>query len=271
MSNGSASRFSLMTTPFGTPDSYLAFAQTKGFFDTLTGDDCPPNPPGRVGNHLTDEERGADDSPEAAYRKTLDDIEKRKSTLRCYLAMVLDSNSLMLIRQECVDQKGLGDGHKEWWFFQGRFCSNETVTVVSLMRKLAHLQLKEDEALHNYFIWAERLSARLEQAAEHLSEPLLHAMVLNGLPERYQHFAMQERFNPAGSFVELRTRLSNYDESRLHREKVDDDNSHVAMISKRGKPRHKSSSKNINPSKLCNAKKNMPLLWYARPHHRSVL
>ena len=116
MSNGSASRVSVMTTPFGTPDSYLAFAQTKGFFDTLTGDDCPPNPPGRLGNQLTDEERGADDAAEAAYRKTLDDIEKRKNTLRCYLAKVLDSNSLMLIRQEFVDQKGLGDGHKAWGF-----------------------------------------------------------------------------------------------------------------------------------------------------------
>ena len=96
------------------------------------------------------------------------------------------------------------------------------------------------------------MSTRLEQVGEHLSEPLLNAMVLNGLPERYEHFVVQESFNPAGSLVELRKRLTNYQESRLHRERVDDDNSHVSMISKHGKPKHKASSKNNRPSKLSN-------------------
>ena len=158
----------------------------------------------------------------------------------------------MLIRHDCVDHKGLGDGHKSWGLLQDGFRSNGTVTVVSLMRQLSRLQLKEDEALHSYFIRAQELSTRPEQAGEHLSEPLLNAMVLNGLPERYEHFAVQESFNPAGSFVELRTRLTNYEENRLHREKVDDDNSHVSIICKHGKPKHKSSSKNNRPSKLSN-------------------
>ena len=157
--------------------------------------------------------------------------------------MVFDSTSLMLTRHYCVDHNGLGDGHKAWGLLQDRFRSNETVTVVSLMRQLSRLQLKEDEALHNYFIRAQELSTRLEQAGEHLSEPLLNGMVLNGLPERYAHFVVQESFNPAGTFVELRTRLTNYKESRLHTERVDDDKSHVSMISKHGKPKHKSSSK----------------------------
>ena len=93
---------------------------------------------------------------------------------------------------------------------------------------------------------------RLEQAGEHLSEPLLNAMVLNGLPERYEHLVVQESFNPAGSFVELRTRLTNYEEKHLRRERVDDDNSHVSMISKHDKPKHKSSSKINRPFKLSN-------------------
>ena len=169
-------------------------------------------------------------------------------TLWCYLAMVLDSTSLMLIRPDCVDRKGLGDGHKAWGLLQKKFRSNETVTAVSVMRQLARLTLKEDEALHSYFIRAQELSNCLEQAGEHLSEPPLNAMVLNGLPERYEHFVVQERFNPAGSFVELRTRLTNYGESRLHRESVDDVDSHVAMTSKKAKPKHKSIKYNASRS-----------------------
>ena len=243
----------------GIPDDYpilitrfQAFAQTKSLFETLTGDERPPHPPTRLSDNPTNEERAAHDAAEEAHRRALDDIEKRKNTLWCYLALVLDSTSLMLIRHDCVDHKGLGDGHKAWGLLQDRFRSNETVTVVSLMRQLSRLQLKEDEALHSYFIRAEELSTRLEQAGEHFPEPLLNVMVLNGLPELYEHFVVQESFNPAGSFVELRTRLTNYQESRLHRERGDDDNSYVSMISRHGKPKHKSSSKNNRPSKLSN-------------------
>ena len=74
-------------------------------------------------------------------------------------------------------------------------------------------------------------------------------MVLNGLPERYEHFVVQESFNSAGSFVELRTRLMNYEENCIHREIVDDVVSHVAMTSKKAKPEHKSSSKYKAPPK----------------------
>ena len=64
------------------------------------------------------------------------------------------------------------------------------LTVVSVMQELAGLQLKEDEELHKYFFRAQQLSTRLEHAGEHLSEPWLNAMVLNGLAERYEHFVV---------------------------------------------------------------------------------
>ena len=124
---------------------FQAFAKTKGLFDTLTGDDRPPAQPARLGNDASDESRAAHDAAQEAHRRAVDDIEKRKNTLRCYLAMVLGSTSLMLIRHDCVDRKGLCDGHKAWGLLQERFRSNETVTVVSVMRQLARLTLKEDK------------------------------------------------------------------------------------------------------------------------------
>ena len=136
---------------------------------------------------------------------------------------------------------------KPGFSFSKGFRNDEIVTVVIVMRHLAHLQLKEDEALHTYFIRAQELSTRLEHAVEHLSEPLLKPMVLNGLPERYEHFVVQESFNSADSLVELRTWLLNYEERRIHREFVDDVDSHVAMTSKKAKSKHKSSSKNNAP------------------------
>ena len=90
-----------MTILFGAPDS-KRLRKTKGLLDTLTGKSRPLSPSGRLGNQPTDEERAAHD---AAYRTALDDIEKRKNTLWCHVAMVFESNSLILIRHKCVDQK----------------------------------------------------------------------------------------------------------------------------------------------------------------------
>ena len=215
----------------------------------MTGDDIPTNPPGLLPDGASDEQRAAHDAATEAYMRAVNDIQKRNNTLWCYLAMVLDSTSLILIRHDCVDNKSLRDGRKAWVLLQQRFRSDETVTVVSVMLQLVRLQLKEDEALHNSFIRAQELSTRLEHAGEHLSEPLLKAMVLNGLPERYEHFVVQESFNPAGSFVKLRTKLMNYEESRIHRAFVDDVDSHVAMTSQKTKSKHKSSSKYNAPPK----------------------
>ena len=99
------------------------------------------------------------------------------------------------------------------------------------MQKLAHLELKEYEALHNYFIKSQKMSTRLEYSREHLPAPFLNAMVLNELPKCYEHFVTQETFNSANSFVELRTGRINYDESREHTEIKNDNDSQLAMTS----------------------------------------
>ena len=156
----------------------------------MTGDDVAPKPPGRLPHGASDEQRAAHDPATEAYVKAVIVIQKRNNTLWCYLAMVLDSKILMFIRHDCVDNKGLGDGRKAWVLRQQRLRSDETVTVFSVMRQLARLQLKENEALHNYFFRAHKLSTMPEHAEEHLAEPLLNVMVLNGLPERYEHFVV---------------------------------------------------------------------------------
>ena len=65
--------------------------------------------------------------------------------------------------------------------------------------------------------------SRLTEAGENISETLLNALVINGLPEKYEHFIVQESFNPAANFTELRTRSQNYDDSRLQRSQAEED------------------------------------------------
>ena len=100
---------------------FQAFFQNKGLLETLTGDNIPTNPPGRFPDRASDEQRAAHDAATEAYMKAVADIEKRNNAQWCYLAMVLDSASLMLVRHDCVDNKGLGDGRMAWVLLQQRF------------------------------------------------------------------------------------------------------------------------------------------------------
>ena len=60
---------------------------------------------------------------------------------------------------------------------------------------------------------------RLQEAGEAVSETLSNALVLNGLPMRYESFVIQESFNPAMNFTEMRKRLQNFHESTAQRHK----------------------------------------------------
>ena len=195
---------------------FQAFAQTKGLSGKVIGDFLPPNPPWRLGIEPTKDERPVPDEVEAAYWKALDDTEKQKRTLWCYLATKRDSRRMMLTKHDSVETKGLGHGREAWMLLQQQFRSDESVTAVNAKQLLVRLQQMQDEALHNFFLSAQNLSARLEYARENLLEPMLNAIVLNSLPESYEHFVVKESFNPASSLEDLRSRQMNFEENRKH-------------------------------------------------------
>ena len=62
-------------------------------------------------------------------------------------------------------------------------------------------------------------SQRLQEAGEAVSETFFNAFILNGLPMRYESFVIQESFNQATNFTELRKRLQNFHESTAQRHK----------------------------------------------------
>ena len=78
---------------------------------------------------------------------------------------------------------------------------------------------KDAEDLDSFFIRGQELLTRLQKAGGELSETLFNALVLNGLPMRYESFVIQENFNPATNFTELRKRLQNFHDSTAQRHK----------------------------------------------------
>ena len=214
--NGKAENYPAWSTKF------TAYMQTKGLYKALLGKEIIPEEIAPLAEDASNEQKTAWDAKVRERNKQIEEIKERNNTVWCHIALALDNNSLLYIRHDCLSSDGVGDGAKAWRLLQQRYSNVEKPTVVSLVRQISRLQLNENEKLSEYFIRAQELMSRLTEAGENISETLFNALVINGLPEKYEHFIVQESFNPAANFTELRTRLQNYDDSRLQRSQAED-------------------------------------------------
>ena len=192
---------------------FTAYMQTKGLYKALLGKEIIPEEIAPLAEDASNEQKTAREAKVRQRNKEIEDINERNNTVWCHIALALDNNSLLYIRHDCLSSSGVGDGAKAWRLLQQRYSNVEKPTVVSLVRQISRLQLDENEKLSEYFIRAQELMSRLTEAGEKMSETLFNALVVNGLPERYEHFIVQESFNPAANFTKLRTRLHNFEDS----------------------------------------------------------
>ena len=95
-----------------------------------------------------------------------------------------------------------------------RFNSSERPKVVSLVEQLANLRLCPTEKLDDYFVRKQEPMTKLSDAGERVSDTLFNALVINGLPEQYELFVVQESSQPTTTFQELRTRLRNLEDAK---------------------------------------------------------
>ena len=101
--------------------------------------------------------------------------------------------------------------------------------MVSLVGQLAKLRLGPTEKLDDYFVRSQELMTRLSDAGERVSDTLFNALVISRLPEQYEHFVVQESFQPATTFHALRTSLRNCEDAKRARQEEQQTGNHVAM------------------------------------------
>ena len=159
----------------------MAMMQTKGLYNSLLGSKEQPNEPAPLANGASINEKKNRKVLKDAYEKEVADIKEKGNDVWCHLALTLDATTLMLMRHDCVGDDGIGDGAKAWKLLQERFQSVETPTVVTLVARLARLQLEDAKNLDSFFIRGQELLTRLQEAGEAVSETLLNALVVNGL------------------------------------------------------------------------------------------
>ena len=210
---GTAQDFPIWSTIF------VAMMQTKGVYKSLLGTEEQLNEPAPLAIGASNDFKKDDKVLKDAYQKEVADIKEKRNNLWCHLALTLDATTLMLMRHDCLGDDGIGDGAKAWKLLQEGFQRMEKPTVVTLVAQPASLQLEDAEDLDSFFIRGQELLTRLQEAGEAISETLFNALVLNGLPMRYESFVIQENFNLATNFTELRKRLQNFHESKAQKHK----------------------------------------------------
>ena len=205
--------------------------QKKGLYKSLLGVEEQPNEPAQLANGASNDQNRNHKVLTVSYEKEVADIKEKGNKVWCHLALTLDATTLMLMRQVCVSNNGIGDGAKVWKLIVERLQSVETPTVMTLVAQLARLQLKDSEGLDSLFISVQDLLTRQQEVGEAVSETLFNAWSLNGLPSRYESSVTQENFHPPANLTELKKMLQKFHESTVLRHQGQ--SSSVALAVKR--------------------------------------
>lgn len=136
------------------------------------------------------------------------------------LIQVLDDKSLSLIMREAAD-----DGRKALKILREHYAGKGKPRVISLYTELTSLQKAADESVTDYIIRAETAITALRNAEETLSDGLLIAMILKGLPESFKPFAIHiTQSDEPTTFGKFKTKLRSYESTEKFSAISTDDN-----------------------------------------------
>ena len=183
----------------------------------------------------------------------------KKADAFAELVQCLDDRSLSLVIREAKD-----DGERALEVLRRHYQGKGKPRVIALYTELTTLKKSENESIVDYVILAENAATALRTSEEVISDPLLIAMVLKGLPSSFKTFsAIVVQRDKEMTFAEFKTALRSYEESEKSRSSDTGDNVMLFKNNGRfegtcfkcGKKGHKKSdcwSKSGKTGKWCN-------------------
>ena len=113
------------------------------------------------------------------------DFDENNKTAYAELVQVLDERSLMLIMNDAPN-----DGRAALKILRQHYASTEKPRVLTLYEELTTLVMNDLEDITDYLIRGERAATGLRSAGEQISDNLVIAMLLKGLPESFKPFVV---------------------------------------------------------------------------------
>ena len=143
------------------------------------------------------------------------------------LVTFLDDKSLSLVMRDAAD-----DGKKALGILEEHYLGKSKPRIISLYTELTTLAKGTDESVTDYFLRAEKAATALKNAGEVISDGLLIAMSLKGLPQTYSAFTTVITQKDDMTFVQFKAALKSYEETEKSRQS----NSSSSVMSSAVKP-----------------------------------
>ena len=132
------------------------------------------------------------------------------------LVQCLDDRSIGLIIRDARD-----DGDHALQILRNHYRPKGKARVITLYTELTSL-IKSSESVTDYMVRAETIATALREAEEQISDGLLIAMILKGLPKEFKPFSVVINDKEKLSFAEFKIALRNYeDNENLYRSEND--------------------------------------------------
>lgn len=157
-----------------------------------------------------------------------DEAEEESKNAEAYAELIqfLDDKSLSLVMRDAAD-----DGRAALKILRDYYAGTAQPRIVSLYTELTSLQKLSSESVTEYIIRAETVMTALKNAGEELSDGLLVAMVLKGLPESFKPFTIHvTQRDDTMPFVEFKTKLRSYEDTEKMRTTATEDNVMKARV-----------------------------------------
>lgn len=130
------------------------------------------------------------------------------------LAQRLDERSLHLV---VVDANNNGRGALE--ILRNYYASTDKPRILTLYEELTTLRMTHEEDVTDYVIRAERAANGLNAAGENITDNLVIAMILKGLPQEYKPFVViQAHLHKKKTIAEFKASLRNFANSEVVRQ-----------------------------------------------------
>lgn len=158
------------------------------------------------------------------------------------LMQFLDDKSLSLVMRDAADS-----GRAALQILRDYYAGTAQPRIVTLYTELTSLQKLSSKSVTEYIICAETVMTALKNAGEELSDGLLVAMVLKGLPESFKPFTIHvTQRDETMPFAESKTKLRSYEDTEKMRTKATEDNVVKARVQPGVRSRAEASDRGVD-------------------------